>query len=176
MPRRRDRLSAAAVIVLLLSAPGTAAAVPAQSPAAPVPPPAVAPQSDRPDLGDAAPRGAMREYFSLARRGRYEEAAGYLDLSAVPAGERAERGPTLARELHIVLDRTLWVDLDALSDRPEGLADDGLPPGRDHLGSIRARGGPVDLLLARVPAPDGGQVWRVSASTVAHIPELYAQH
>jgi MscS family membrane protein len=122
------------------------------------------------------PRGAVREYLSLARRGDYEAAARLLDLSAVPATELAERGPLLARELHVILDRTLWIDLDALSEQPEGLQDDGLPPGRDRLGSIHARGGPADLLLARVPAVGGGHVWRVSASTVKRIPELYAQH
>jgi MscS family membrane protein len=130
----------------------------------------------RAELGEAVPRGAMQEFLSLARRGDYEAAARSLDLSALPAADLAERGPLLARELHIILDRTLWVDLDALSDRPEGLADDGLPPGRDRIGSIRARGGPVDLLLARVPAAGGGQVWKVSASTVARIPELYARY
>jgi MscS family membrane protein len=118
----------------------------------------------------------MREYLSLARRGDYEAAARYLDLSAVPAAELAERGPRLARELQVVLDRTLWIDLDALSDQPEGLEDDGLPPGRDRLGTIRARGGAFDLMLARVPAVGGGHVWRVSASTVKRIPDLYAQY
>jgi len=176
MLRRRDRLSAAAVLFALLIALNTAASLPAWGAASPGLPPSDVREADQGDLGATVPRGAMREYLSLARRGAYEAAARHLDLSAIPAAELAERGPRLARELHIVLDRTLWIDLDALSDRPEGLEDDGLPPGRDRLGTIRARGGPVDLLLARVPAEGGGKVWRVSASTVARIPELYAQH
>jgi MscS family membrane protein len=173
---RHDRLSAAPALFALLIVLCMAASVPTRGAAAPVLPPAGDPEADRGDLTETVPRGAVREFLSLARRGDYEAAARLLDLSAVPAGELAERGPRLARELHIVLDRTLWVDLDSLSDEPEGLADDGLPPGRDRLGTIRARGGAADLLLARVPAAGGGKVWQVSASTVKRIPELYAQY
>jgi len=169
-------LLAGTVRFALLIALFTAAGLPARGTAAPLLPSAGVPETDRADLGETVPRGAMREYFSLARHGDYEGAARSLDLSAVPAGEQAELGPLLARELHIVLDRTLWVELDALSDRPEGLEDDGLPPGRDRLGTIRGRGDPVDLLLARLPAQGGEKVWRVAASTVARIPELYAKH
>ena len=180
MLRSRDRLrrgdAAARAADRAAVPPGATAAAPVWSTASPLLPPAAAAPADRADLDETVPRGAMREFLSLARRGDYEGAARHLDLSAVPAEELAERGPRLARELHIVLDRTLWVDLDALSDQPEGLEDDGLPPGRDRLGTIRARGGAVDLLLARVPAAGGGMVWRVSASTVERIPELYAQH
>jgi MscS family membrane protein len=170
MQWHHGRRSAAAALFVLLLTLGPAAGASAQ-----VTPPGVS-EAGREDVGEAAPRGAMREYLSLARRGDYEAASRYLDLSAIPATERAERGARAARELHVVLDRTLWIDLETLSDRPEGLEDDGLPPGRDRLGTVRARGGPADILLARVPAAGGGLVWRVSASSVKRIPELYAQY
>lgn len=184
MLRSRDRLCTAMALVQLLVAlliaalvpTAAVAALPVWSTAIPLLPPAAAAPADRADLDDTVPRGAVRDFLSLARRGDYEGAARHLDLSAVPAGERAERGPLLARELHVVLDRTLWVELDALSDQPQGIEDDGLPPGRDRLGTIRGRGGSADLLLARVPVAGGGMAWRVSASTVKHIPELYEQH
>jgi MscS family membrane protein len=118
----------------------------------------------------------MRSFLSLARRGDYAAAASYLDLSGLPGAERGAAGERLAREFHVVLDRTLWLDLDALSDRPEGIEDDGLPAGRDRVGTIRTRSGPADLLLARVTGAEGGRVWRVSSSTVRHIPEFYAEH
>jgi MscS family membrane protein len=172
--RLHGRLIAAALCALL--AVGAIAGLPSRAAAVFVIPLTGVPDAGRTELDDTVPRGAMREFLTAARRGNYEAAARLLDLSAVPAGEAAGQGPALARELQIVLDRTLWVDLDALSDRPEGFVDDELPPGRDRLGSIRARGGSVDLLLARVPAPGGGQAWRVSASTVKHVPELYAQY
>ena len=176
MRRRHDRLRAATALFVLLLPLCAAAGVPAWSAAIPGLAPVGAAAGAREILDDTVPRGAMREYLALARRGDYEGAARYLDLSGIPPEELAERGRRLARELHIVLDRTLWVDLDALSDKPEGLEDDGLPPGRDRLGTIRGRGGAIDLLLARVPASGGGLVWRVSASTVARIPDLYALH
>lgn len=176
MLRRHGRLSLAAALLALLIALCATAGTPAPSTAAPGPPPAGASEADRADPDETTPRGAAREFLSLARRGDYAAAARHLDLSALPAGELAESGPRLARELHIVLDRALWVDLDALSDNPEGLEDDELPPGRDRLGPVSGRGGHVDLLLARVAAPGGERVWRVAASTVARIPELYALH
>ena len=128
------------------------------------------------DFGETTPRGAMHAFLSSARRGDYTAAAALLDLSAVPAAERTEAGPLAARQLHVVLDRTLWVDLDSLSDRPEGSVDDGLPPDRERVGTVRTRGAPADLLLARVAAGDGSLVWRVASSTVQRIPELYGLH
>ena len=43
-----------------------------------------------------------------------------LNLSPVPAELREQRGLRLALPLKVVLDRTLWVDLEALSDAPGG--------------------------------------------------------
>lgn len=173
---RHVRAGAAGALFALLVVLGTAAGTPAQGTAASILPPAGGPGAGREDLDETVPRGAVRQYLSLARGGDYAAAARFLDLSAIPAAEREESGPNLARDLHIVLDRILWVDLDTLSELPEGIEDDGLPPGRDRLGIIRTRSGPVDLLLARVPAAGGEQVWRVSASTVKRIPALYAQY
>ena len=59
---------------------------------------------------------AMEGYLTAARDGDYERAAHYLDLSRVPEERRERRGPELARQLKRVLDRTLWVDLEALID------------------------------------------------------------
>ena len=68
----------------------------------------------------------MRGYLTASRAADYTRAATYLDLRSLPPAERGN-GPELAKELHVVLDRTLWVDLDGLSDDPEGTPDDGLP-------------------------------------------------
>jgi hypothetical protein len=47
----------------------------------------------------------MRGFFEAARASDWERAAEYPDLRFLPAGERAERGPAMARELKGVLDR-----------------------------------------------------------------------
>ena len=126
-------------------------------------------------LDRRTPRGAMHDYLAAARAGDFERAAKHLDLGRVPAARRPTQGPELARHLKIVLDQTLWVDLDALSGSPEGNPDDGLPAGRDRVGKIHTERGDVPIMLQRVSGPDGEPVWKVAASTVALVPELYEE-
>jgi len=74
-----------------------------------------------------------------------------------------------------VLDRTLLLEPQAFSDAPEGDRDDGLPPRRELVGTIRTATGPVDVLLERETLPDGSQGWKFASATVAQIPELYEE-
>lgn len=127
------------------------------------------------ELERDTPRSAMRGYLVAARAGDWERAARYLDLSRLAPGDREARAADLARELKAVLDRRLWVELESLSDAPDGERDDGLPPGRDRVGAIVTEKGSLDVLLERVPRPDGTPVWKISSDTVAKIPELYEQ-
>jgi MscS family membrane protein len=124
------------------------------------------------ELHPDTPRGAMLGFLVAARAGDWALAASHLDLRALPEADRAARGPRLARRLKSVLDRTLWVDVDDLSTKPEGTLDDGLPPDRERVGTIDSRRGPVDVLLRRIDLPDGTHRWEVSATTVARIPQL----
>jgi len=121
----------------------------------------------------ASPRAAMREFLEASRAGDPAEAARYLELRHLPPGRRDEEGPRLARRLKAVLDRALWVELEALSDAPEGDLDDGLPPSRERVGTIpRAEGRPVDVLLERRTPPSGTPAWRISSETLAAVPAL----
>jgi MscS family membrane protein len=119
-------------------------------------------------------RGAMRGFLVAARAGEWERAARYLDLSPLAPGEREAAGPMLAQRLKRVLDRTLWVELDALSDEPRGnLAEEGLENDRDRVGVITLpEGGRVEILLERV-REDGERVWKIAAPTVERTPSLY---
>jgi len=122
----------------------------------------------------AAPRTVMLDYLEACRANDYERAAQYLDLRTVPTAARAKQGPVLARELKTVLDRELWVDIDKLSDAPEGESDDGLPPRQDLVGTINTAKGAVPILLERVH-DDGAWTWKIASSTVARIPALYKE-
>jgi MscS family membrane protein len=122
----------------------------------------------------AAPRTAMLAYLEACRANDYQRAAQYLDLRTVPTAARATQGPVLARELKTVLDRELWIDIDKLSDAPEGESDDGLPPRQDLVGTIDTAKGSVPILLERVH-DDGGWAWKIASSTVARIPALYKE-
>ena len=121
------------------------------------------------------PRGSVAGFLKATREWNYERAAEYLDLRRLPRGLDKSKGPLLARELKIVLDRTLWIDLDALSTDPQGHLDDGLPTYRDRVGRIETAEKPVTILLQRVPRGDGVRIWKVSTVTVARIPALYEQ-
>ena len=126
-------------------------------------------------LGPEVPRGAMARFLTACREGHYARAAEYLNLRQLPQSVRARRGPEMARELEIVLNRALPVDLDRLSDQSEGDPEDGLPALRDSLGTIETATGPVEILIERVPQPGGPPVWKIAASTVAAIPALYEE-
>lgn len=170
-PRHGSFLAA----VLLIGA-GLLAAAPAQEPSPTVaakPTPQAAGPADEFDRG--TPRSAVAGYLKTCRDGDYERAAEYLDLSRIKSRERGVQGTLLARHLKVVIDHALWIDFDALSDRPEGNLNDGLPTRRDLLGTIHTSKDPVDLLLEHVPRDDGVLIWKVSSMTVARIPALYAE-
>ncbi len=101
----------------------------------------------------------------------YASAATLLDLSAIPPESRDVRGPELAAELHHVLERTVWIEPDTLSDDPAGSPADGVDV--ERIGAVRSEGADVPITLSRLPDT---QAWVVSASTVARIPRLYAEY
>ena len=126
-------------------------------------------------LGRGTPRGTVAGYLAAVGTGDYQRAAEYLDLGRVPPAKRSALGPARARELGIVLDRTLALTPEDFSVDPAGDTGDGLPLQVERLGTLDTEGGPVEILLQRVPAADGTQVWKVSAASVAQIPRLHAE-
>jgi MscS family membrane protein len=126
-------------------------------------------------LAGGNPREAVYRYMKEARRANWTDAARVLDLSEIPESERASRGPALARELKVVLDRTIWIDLDQLSDRPGGTPTEGLPDDVERIGTITTSSGPVDITLRRARDPEAGgrHVWKFSPVLIERLPELY---
>ena len=119
------------------------------------------------------PQTSLAGFLATTRAGDYEQAAEYLDLRRLPKREVEEQGPILAGQLKIVLDRGLWIDVDALSDLPEGRTDDGLPSSRDLVGRVKTPERTVQILMQRVPRDDGVLIWKISSATVEQIPELW---
>ena len=128
------------------------------------------------DLDRGTPRRAVQGFLQAARTHNYRRAAEYLDLRRVPAEEAKTLGPQLARQLKIVLDQQLSIDVERLSDSPAGYLEDGLPPDLEQLGRIDLPGMPVHLRLQRLPREDGVEIWKLSAASVAAIPDLYARY
>ena len=108
----------------------------------------------------------MVEFLTAARRGDFVGAAAYLDLRAISPSEREAAGPRLARRVKSVLDRRLWVDVDSLSDAPEGDLADGLPATVEHIGSIEIADGSVPVAVVRDSSVNTRPTWRISASTL----------
>ncbi len=139
-------------------------------------PPSTAPASVE-SLGTGSPRGALFQYLKDARKARWDDAARSLDLSDIPEDERKMQGPVLARELKVVLDRTIWFDLDTVSDQPGGTIVEGLPEDVERLGTITTASGPVDITMRRVRDLDAGGplVWKFSPVLVERLPALYEE-
>ena len=133
----------------------------------------VVPLGPEDDYDRGVPRSSVKRFLEAGKDGDFESAAQHLDLRNLPREMRNAKGTELARELKIILDRSLWIELDLLSDHPEGYENDGLPSYRDLLGQIETEKKTYTLLLQRVPRGDGVSVWKVSNVTVAKIPELY---
>src|SRR5207253_3422770 len=150
------------LVALALSVPAAARSE-APAPGAEPARPATAP-------GPEVPRGAMARFLAACGEGHYARAAEYLNLRQLPQSVRAQRGAELARELETVLDRALWVDLDRLSDQPEGDPEDGLPALRDSLGTIETTTPPVDRSIERVSQPGGPPAWQTAPTTLPPVP------
>ena len=119
------------------------------------------------------PRSTVQGFLSYAAKGDFKDAAEYLDLRYLPKKLKGVPPEELARKLKIVLDRALWLDIESISDSPEGLLNDNLPSYRERIGQIKTPEGTVDILLQRVPRGDGVKIWKFSNRTVARIPLLY---
>jgi MscS family membrane protein len=137
------------------------------------PPEVVVPLGPEDEFDRGLPRTSVKRFLEFALAGDYESAAQHLDLRNLPDAVKKIGGPELARQLKIILDRALWIDLDLLSDHPRGYENDGLPSYRDLLGQIETDKRTYTLLLQRVPRGDGQYIWKISNATVARIPELF---
>ncbi|TDJ14653.1 MAG: mechanosensitive ion channel family protein [Deltaproteobacteria bacterium] len=154
---------------------GVLACVAGGSVASAQPPPAAElekPAGPADQYNRGVPRSAMRGFLAACMEGDYARATEYLDLRRLNANQQ-EGAAVLARRLKFVLDQELWVEMERLSQQPEGHPGDDLPSYRDRVGTIQTEAGPVDILLQRVPRSDGVFIWKISAATVARIPALY---
>lgn len=138
--------------------------------------PAVEGEALSPDpLGRRDPEKMVFSLLATLAEQDYQKGAQYLDLSALPRGQRTARGPILARQLQTLLDHAGRIHSPRqLSSDPAGRLDDGLAPELDRFATIRTPQARVDLLLERLDDPEFGPIWLVASETVAEIPHLAA--
>jgi MscS family membrane protein len=121
------------------------------------------------------PRQAVHGFLSAGREANWERAARFLDLSQVDAPPGSDDARGLARDLKVVLDRTVWIDLSTLSDSPDGSEDDDLDADLERVCKVPTPQGDVGILLQRSGEGEARH-WLFAPHTVAAIPGLYATH
>ena len=126
------------------------------------------------DFDRGTPFQSAEGFLLATDTGNYEIAAEYLDLRNLRGEARDLSGARLARRFDVIIKRATWVDVDELTDHPEGRSNDNLPDYRDSIGIILdEQGKKVRLLMQKVPRGDGVSIWKISNSTVALVPQLY---
>jgi MscS family membrane protein len=122
-------------------------------------------------LGRTTPSGTMLGFLQAAQAGDYGIAAQYLQMS--PARRQSE-GEQVAIKLKVVLDNAFTGRFKNFT-QAEGIPQEGVPLGRQKLGTVASGDVEADLDLVRVSDPHAGKIWLISADTLAKVPELYDQ-
>jgi MscS family membrane protein len=125
-------------------------------------------------LGRTTPQSSLIGFLHAAQSGDYSIASQYLQMS--PAHRQTE-GEQLANKLAFVLNqpRVFTGTAKGWSNDPEGTPQEGVPFGRQKLGTMSAGDVEADLEVVHVSDPNAGKVWLISSDTLTKIPELYYQ-
>jgi MscS family membrane protein len=146
----------------------------AQSPLSAVLPSATTsttPANSTDPLNRNTPSGSALGFLQAAQSGDYSIAAQYLQMTA---SRRQTQGEELATQLKTVMDRAFTGRV-GMYTQPEGTPQEGVPLGRQKLGTMSSGDVEVDLDLVRVSDPSAGKIWLISSDTLAKVPELYDQ-
>ena len=136
------------------------------------------------DVDRETPRAALESFVAAAAAERFDEAAHLLDLREFATEDQAALGPMLARQLHEVIERKLWLDFGDYPDRPDGL-DATASKDNPLAGEVRRSyrlaildldGRPVPVRLNRVKPRDGDPAWVFSRQTVENVPRLHESY
>jgi len=123
-------------------------------------------------LNRNTPAGAVLGFLQAAQRGDNSIAAQYLQLSAA---RRQTEGEELSVKLKYVMDHAFAGSLKDVSNDPEGVPQEGVPLGRQRIGTMSAGDVEADLDLVRANDPNAGKIWLISSDALAKVPELYDQ-
>ena len=171
MTRAIRPLVAALVILLAGAAPVVGQGLLSQAAPKGASPAAAAPAPLPDSLGRLTPSGTVMGFLAATAKSDWPRAAKYLDTK-LPE-DRAEE---LARQLKVLLDRGLTIDLARLSGSPEGEQDERLGKGRELVGTISTKSGKLDVLLARVQRGTEPPVWLFAPETLRDVPAAYEEY
>ncbi|HKF03348.1 MAG TPA: mechanosensitive ion channel family protein [Candidatus Sulfotelmatobacter sp.] len=132
------------------------------------PSPAAAPTDP---LGRETPSSSILGFLKAAQSGDYAIAAQYLQMT--PARRQSE-GEQSATRLKFVLDHAFSGNLSKYNQQ-EGIPQEGVPLGRQRLGTMTAGDVEADLDMVRVPDPNAGKIWLISSDSLTKLAELSDQ-
>lgn len=121
------------------------------------------------EIDRKTPRAAMTTFLELCREGDYTRAAQGFNRSGTSPATAKIATSELARQLCVILERAVTIDLDELSDNEKGNPDDGA---HDVIATIPLERGEAQLALS----PVSGRGWLVSTPSLAKVPELYDRY
>ena len=172
LPGRSSLLKAGFIVLLCLSA----CLSPAQStlqqllqPASSAP---SSPASPTDPLGRTTPQSCVLGFLKAAQSGDYSIASQYLQMTAA---RRQAEGEQLAEKLNYVLNHAFTGSAKGWSTQPEGTPQEGVPLGRQKLGTMSSGDVEADLEVVRMTDPSAGKIWLISSDTLTKVPELYDQ-
>ena len=172
LPGRSSLLKAGFIVLLCLSA----CLSPAQStlqqllqPASSAP---SSPASPTDPLGRTTPQSCVLGFLKAAQSGDYSIASQYLQMTAA---RRQAEGEQLAEKLNYVLNHAFTGSAKGWSTQPEGTPQEGVPLGRQKLGTMSSGDVEADLEVVRMADPSAGKIWLISSDTLTKVPELYDQ-
>ena len=117
-------------------------------------------------LGRSTPYGTVKGFLSAAQDQDFVRASKYLDSQ-----EPLERKKQIARQLKLVMDRGLQVDLESLSRTPEGTGAADVESSQETIGVARSGSHTLDIVLQRVQR--GNQpIWLFSSRTLQFVPDF----
>ncbi len=149
------------LVILLLVAVAQAFAAPPTAPAVPADP-----------LNRLNPRSSLTAFLQACHSDDYGKASQYLDLAKIPAKQRAEKGPEIAKDLESLLNSASRFDVLRISQDPAGNLNDDPDPAIERVTDITSNDQTFTLELQRVQSGTGPAIWLFSANTVAKVPEL----
>src|SRR5579871_3687952 len=109
--------------------------------------PAAAANNTNDPLGRNTPSNSILGFLKAAQSGDYSIAAQYLQMSAA---RRQSEGEQLAEKLNYVLNRAFTGSPREWSTLPEGTPQEGIPLGRQKLGTISSGDVEADLEVVRL--------------------------
>jgi small-conductance mechanosensitive channel len=135
-------------------------------------------------LNRATPRATLESFLNLAANQEFGRAAHLFNLALIPRQEQPEQGPELARKLHEIFNRRVWINWNNLPDRPDAMEvigaqsnqTAGEPRRSLSIASLQLDDRSVTLRLSRLKAPDRPPLWLFSAQTVGNIDALYERY